>query len=159
LVRGKRFQAGAWLAGAVCLKVFPAYLLLIPAVRRDGRCLFGFAVGMFVGLVVIPAAALGPRQAQRALEDFARVMLAPALGLGDDGSRSEELLQLNGTDNVSFQAVFHYWQHPDPLRRPSRPAPWTKRAHLLLAAGLTLATVLLAAAWRRRAGGVDLVLF
>src|SRR5437660_1417540 len=42
LLRGRSWRGGAWLALAVCLKVFPAFLLLYPLWRRDWRCLGGF---------------------------------------------------------------------------------------------------------------------
>jgi len=36
---GKSFQAGLWMAGPICLKVFPAFLLVYPFWRRDFRSL------------------------------------------------------------------------------------------------------------------------
>ncbi len=44
-VRGRRFQAGLWLAGAICLKIIPAYLLVYPLLKRDWRWLAGCAWG------------------------------------------------------------------------------------------------------------------
>src|SRR5439155_631464 len=60
LLRRQRCQAGLWLAAAICLKIFPAYLLLVPVLRRDGRCLAGCGLGLVIGLGLLPVAALGP---------------------------------------------------------------------------------------------------
>src|SRR5262249_128572 len=60
LLRGRSGWAGWWLAWPICIKVYPAFLLLYPAVRRDWRFLGGTAAGLLVGLVLIPVAALGP---------------------------------------------------------------------------------------------------
>ena len=38
-LRGRSGSAGLWLAGAICLKVIPAFLLLFPLWRRDRRAL------------------------------------------------------------------------------------------------------------------------
>src|SRR5262249_25005179 len=67
LLERRNFGAGLWLAGAICLKVSPAYLLLEPLMRRDWRCLAGCGFGLLIGLVLVPAAALGP---QRALAEY-----------------------------------------------------------------------------------------
>jgi hypothetical protein len=142
----------------MCLKIFPAYLLLVPLVRRDGRCLAGCAAGLVLGLGVVPVAALGPARTARCYRELGRVMLAPALGLGADASRAKELLEVTATDNVCFQVLIHNALHPDRDARPNVAASWVRRAHLGLAAGLTLLT--LAAARRRlREGGPALVLF
>jgi hypothetical protein len=148
LVRARSARAGLWLAGAVCLKLFPAYLLLVPLCRRDGRCLAGCALGLVVGLAVVPVAALGPAATWRCYEEQARVLVAPALHLGGDTSRAKELIEVTATDNQSFQAVLHNTLYLDRNHRPSEAEPWVRRVHLLLGAGFTLLT--LAAGWRHR---------
>src|SRR5260370_478605 len=60
LLPGGAWHAGLWLAGAICLKVIPAFLLLYPLYRRDVRCLTGCAVGLVLGLAAIPAVVFGP---------------------------------------------------------------------------------------------------
>src|SRR5262249_16026931 len=62
LIRGRSLVGGLCLAGAICIKVFPAFLLLVPVLRRDLRFLVGCGVGLFLGLVLIPVLALGPVQ-------------------------------------------------------------------------------------------------
>src|SRR5581483_10400616 len=56
---GRRFASGAWLAGAIALKVIPGLLVLYPLLRRDGRALAGVAVGLVVLLGAVPAAVWG----------------------------------------------------------------------------------------------------
>ncbi len=59
LLNGRAYRAGALLAGAICLKIIPVFLLLIPAWRRDGRCLAGCAIGVVVIGLFIPMLSLG----------------------------------------------------------------------------------------------------
>src|SRR5262249_2797467 len=44
-MRQQSFRAGLWLALAICIKVIPAYLLVYPLWKRDGRALAGCAAG------------------------------------------------------------------------------------------------------------------
>ena len=77
LVRGQRFRAGLCVAGAICLKIFPAYLLIVPLLRRDLRCLTGCAVGLFLGLVAIPVAAWGHARPRLVMPTWPKSWLAP----------------------------------------------------------------------------------
>src|SRR5262249_43626415 len=47
--RHKRWRSGFWLAGAICLKIIPAFLLIYPLWRRDWRSLGGCVVGCALG--------------------------------------------------------------------------------------------------------------
>src|SRR5262249_39408077 len=85
--RGASLRAGLWLAGAVCLKVLPIFLVLYPLWRRDLRCLGGLTLGLVVGLGVVPVAALGPSRALDCSRTWIEVMLLPAFGRGHDRSR------------------------------------------------------------------------
>jgi hypothetical protein len=149
LVRGRRLQAGLWLAGAVCLKVIPGFLLLVPLVRRDGRCLAGCALGLVLGLAVVPAAVFGPARAGTYYQEWTEVLLWPALGAGSDQSRARELIEVTATDSQSFQAAFHNSRYPDPATRPRLPSAGVRRAHWLLGGAMTVLTLLAA---RRRWG-------
>jgi hypothetical protein len=142
-LKGQRLRAGLWLAGAICLKIFPAYLLVLPLWRRDDRCLAGCALGLVLGLVVLPVLYLGPELAWKYNEDLLRVMILPGLGVGADQSRAKELIEVTATDSQSFLAILHNTLHPDRYHRPDVASPAVRQAHWLLGALLTLATLLL----------------
>jgi hypothetical protein len=156
LLHGRRFRAGVYLAGMICIKVFPAYLLLYPLWRRDGRCLAGCAAGLFVGLLAIPLAVFGPVRTVEHYQKWAKVLLGPALGAQTDTSREKELTAVVATDTQAFHAVLHNTLHPDRWTRPIHPAPWVRAAGWLIGAVLTGLTLLVA--WRRRGDGVEAVL-
>jgi len=148
LIRGQTFRAGLCLAGAICLKIFPAYLLLIPLWRRDPRMLGGCAAGLVVGLGLIPLLAMGPRQTVICYRELGEVLLGPALGVGDDKSRANELIEVTATDSQSYLATIHNTLHLDPPTRPRVASPQVRRAHWLIGGTLTLLTLL--AGWRHR---------
>lgn len=149
LLRGQSVRAGLWLAGAICLKVIPGFLLVYPAYRRDYRCLAGCAAGLLAGMVVVPALALGPARTLGYYEEWMEVLLKPALAAGADKSRAEELIKVTRTDSQSFLAILHNTLHLDRSTRPHYAGPAVRRAHWLIGGLLTLA-VLLAAGRRRR---------
>jgi hypothetical protein len=155
LVRARRGQAGLWLAGAICLKVIPVFLLLYPLSRRDVRCLAGCTVGLLLGLAVIPAAVFGPARALAYYQEWTHVLLWPALGTGTDQSRAKELIEVTATDSQSFQAIFHNTLYPDPATRPPQPSVAVRCAHWLAGGFLTVVTLLLA---RRRHDGPSTVI-
>lgn len=158
LVRKRGGQAGFWLAGAICLKVIPAFLLLYPAWRREPRCLAGCALGLVIGLAAIPAAVFGPARTVEYYREWTGALLLPALAKGDDHARDTELLNVTATHSQSFLPVLHNLLNPDETQRPSQAAPSTRRAHWCIAALLTLFT--LAVAGRRADdGGARSLLF
>jgi len=151
-LRGRSWRAGYWLAGAICLKVLPVFLLLFPLWRRDLRCLAGCALGLIAGLAVIPAAVLGPERALASFQTWSGSVILPAFGIGHDAARGQQLLEMTATHNQSLMAVFHNTLHPDPATRPPQASPGVRRAHYVIG-GLLTGLVLLAAGWRRQAGG------
>lgn len=155
-LRGRRGRAGLWLAGAVCLKVIPAYLVLYPLWRRDARWLAGCALGLAVGLGVIPAAVLGPGRAWACYREWTDVLVRPGLGQGEDHSRDKELIEATATDSQSFMIVLHNTLHPDRATRPAQAAPETRLIHWLLGGFLTGLTLL--ALGRRKPGTRRLLL-
>ncbi len=155
-LRGLRFRAGLCLAGMICIKVFPVYLVLYPLWRRDLRCLAGCAVGLLLGMVLIPLAVFGPALTVKHYQKWATVLLGPALGAGDDRSRATELIDVVSTDSQAFQAVLHNTIYPDRLTRPVQVSGWVRAAHWLIGAALTGLTLL--AAGRRRLDGARAVL-
>ncbi|MFO0846101.1 MAG: glycosyltransferase family 87 protein [Gemmataceae bacterium] len=152
LVRGRRFAAGLCLAGAIVLKVFPAFLLLVPLARRDVRCLAGCGVGLVLGLFVLPVVVLGPEQTTLLYADFGKLMLGPALGLGIDELRADELLNATATQSQSFQVVLHKTLHLGIEKVPPEPARWVKVAHLLIGGSMTLALLVRGGGFRRAEG-------
>jgi hypothetical protein len=158
MLRGRSWRAGLWLAGAICLKVIPAFLLLVPLWRRDGRCLAGCAVGLVVGLGVVPVAVFGPARTLSYYQEWTEVLVRPGLGAGTDQSRAQELTDVTATDSQSFQAIFHNTLYPDPYTRPRTAAAGIRWAHWLLGGLLTLAT-LWAARGRRGDGPATVITF
>ena len=164
LVRRQPFQAGLWLAGAICLKVIPAFLLLYPLWRRDLRCLAGCALGLAIGLAVVPAAVLGAPRTAAYYQEWAEVLVLPAFGMGTDHSRDLELLDVTANHNQSLQSTFHNLLYPDEATRPAKASAAVRLAHWLVGGLLTLATLLASRRQRRPASdnspdsGIDIVL-
>lgn len=150
IIAGRNFEAGLWLAGAICIKLFPAYLLIYAVWRRDWRLSAGCAFGLIVGLIVIPSAVFGPAKTVSYAREWNHVLIEPALFGGTDQSRAAELLDVNATDSQSFTALLHRWHNlretvrlPRPLR--SRPLErWATPAHWSIAILLTALTLLAA---------------
>lgn len=142
-VRGQSARAGLWLALAAVLKVFPAFLLLYPLVRRDWRCLAGFAIGSAVGMLIIPSIVLGPSQMWALNLDWVQRVILPAFGIERLGDLADEFHGMEATDNQSFKAVLHSWLHLGEDAPPA-PSPWTRLAHFALGGAFTLATLLAA---------------
>ena len=135
---GRGGRAGLWLAGAICLKVFPAYLLIYPAWRRDWRCLGACAVGLLLGLAAIPAVVMGPGRTIAAYDDFYRLVLRGATANAPDASTAEEFYHEREGDLVSFRSVLFKTLHPDPATRPLTLPGWYDWAQKLLGLGSTL---------------------
>ncbi|CAN5269914.1 hypothetical protein BH10PLA2_BH10PLA2_10440 [soil metagenome] len=153
-MRGQSARAGLWLAGAICLKVIPAFLLLYPLWKRDGRCLAACCAGLFLGLVAIPLAALGPKHAAASYRSFFDGVLAPGLGVGTHATRAHELLDITATASQSLQATLHNTLHPHRWYRPNQATKlvvWSARILGLALTGLTL----LAYGWRQKRDGLD----
>jgi hypothetical protein len=143
-VRGRSFRAGLWLAAAICLKVIPAFLLLYPCWRRDVRWLTGCAVGLVIGLILVPAAVFGPRQTWAYFEEWQEVLIQPGLTGGGNQSRAKELIEVTATDTQSFMAIIHTALHPDRGHRPAVVSPRIRLVHCGLGALVTLLTLLAA---------------
>lgn len=102
--RNRSGRAGLWLAAAVSIKVFPVFLLVVPLFRRDWTFLVGFALGMLVGIVLVPALAIGFPATLDLLSTYWNV-LSSELVRRVDGIRSRELFNEAEGDVMSFRAV------------------------------------------------------
>jgi hypothetical protein len=148
LIRGRSYQAGAWLAAAICLKVIPAFLLIVPVWRRDARCVAACALGLVVGLVMIPAAVFGLPRTIAYYQEYDQKLLRPGLGAGTDQSRAKELIEMTANDSQSILAAMHNTLHIDRATRPAHPSAAIRWAHRIISIGLI--GLLLLAAGRAR---------
>jgi hypothetical protein len=140
-LRGQSWRAGIWLAGAICVKLIPAFLLVYPLQRRDWRWLVGCTAGLFVGLALIPGLVFGPRQAWDYTVEWSNVFMRPILNRGGDHARDKELVEATATDSQSPLRIIHFALHPDLATRPHDAAPWVRHTHWLIGALLTLVTL------------------
>jgi len=143
-VRGQSFSAGAWLAGAISLKVFPAYYLLVPILRRDWQWLGGCAAGLIVSLALIPAAVVGSSRTVELYHDWIRQVARPGLTEDVGNDRSHELLGMTATDNQSIGGTLHNLLNIDRATRPKVAAASTRVIHWFLGALLTAVTLVTA---------------
>jgi len=141
LLERKPFRAGMWLSGAITLKIIPAYLLLLPLVRRSRPMVLGCATGLLVGLVLIPLAVLGPQRTANAYKSiFDQVLLAGALS-DHKGLLGAEVTGIRSTSNCSPLSVIHALRNPNPSTRPDDVGTATRAGHVAIVLGLTAATL------------------
>lgn len=145
-VRRKSWQAGVWLACAICLKLIPALLLIYPLVRRDVKFLAACTAALLVLAVAIPLAVRGSEQTWRDYQKWNQVMIAPAIAGGTDTSRAEEVLNVTATDSQSFLAMIHNTTYLERETRPRQASSLTRWLARLASGTLLLAV--LAASWR-----------
>lgn len=141
-IRGQNFRAGLWLALAICIKLIPGFLLIYPLWKRDGRGLLGCAVGLLVGLVVVPGMVFGPAKTVTHYETYGRVFFGPLLKLNEDASRRTEMLGgVNATESVSVRNALHNWTYPDRAQRPLDMQTGGQIAFILIGVAMTFATL------------------
>ncbi len=156
ILKGRRFRAGLWLSAAISIKIIPAVLLAFPLWRRDWRMLYGSAVGLLVGLVLVPVFALGPQRAIASYESFYQEIMVAGIK-GDTGGRNgRELTGIASTDSNSPMVVLHNIMHPDRKSRPKVTDPGVRAAHWTIVF-LMLVITLAASGWKGRwySGKVD----
>lgn len=139
--RGRNVRAGLWLSAAICLKVIPAFLLIIPLWQRNLRFLAGCIAGLMLGLVVLPVAVFGwPRTMQYYVE-YDRKVLRPGLGTEQEQARAKEIMEITSTDNQSLQAIIHNTMHLDRWARPAYVSPLVRGIHFVVGGLLTAITL------------------
>jgi hypothetical protein len=141
LIQRQSVRAGFWLAGAICLKVIPAFLLLIPGWRRDDRYLATCGLGLVLGFAVVPLAVFGWSRTWTYYREYAGELLGPALGQGTGESRAKEILEMTANDSQSLQAAIHNTIYLDRATRPTHAAPAVRLAHWTIGGLLTLITL------------------
>ena len=158
LLRGRRFRAGMWLSMAICIKMIPAFLLLLPAWRRDWRMLSGSFIGLLFGLIVIPFTVMGPHKALDANRAFYREVILAGVSSNAQSTRGGELTGITSTDNSSPRAVIHNIIYPARATRPKDTDPWVRAVHWMVGFVLTALT-LYAAGWKSsglwRSGSIE----
>jgi alpha-1,2-mannosyltransferase len=157
LLYRRHFRAGLWLSIAICVKIIPVYLLVLPLWRRDGRCLAGCAAGLVLGLIIIPVLFLGPMRTVDCYREMTRTVLLPGLGNSEDESRAKELTNQTATEGQSILTVLHNTLHYDLATRPHKASPTLRLISYAIGGALTL-TALGAFGWRLREDGIDVVL-
>jgi hypothetical protein len=131
-ISNRSFLSGVMIAGSICLKVFPVFLLIVPVWRKDYKQFAGCVVGLILGLVVIPVSVMGVEKTKTAYSDFYNVLIGPSLGISGDNTRGVELTNLNSTDNHSVLAFLHGIEHPDFSKKPAKPSLVIKIVQILM---------------------------
>jgi hypothetical protein len=149
-VSNKKFRAGLCFALPATIKLFPPFLLAYPFLRRQWRMGLGVIAGLFILLIALPVATLGPQRTKELYQCWFEVLAKPALGQGKDTSRQHELTGMGSTDNQSLLAAIHNWTYRStpPGERPLEAAAWER--HVVYAAGAVMIVgALFVIGWRR----------
>lgn len=147
LLRNRRFRAGLWLSGAICIKMIPAFLLLLPTWRRDWRMLSGSVMGLVFGMIVIPIIAMGPDRVFAGYHDFYGDTILAGISGNTKGLLGGELTGIASTDSNAPMVILHNIMHPITASRPEVAATGVRLAHWLIGFLLTIIT-LFAAGWK-----------
>jgi len=141
MVQQRQFLSGLWLAGAICLKFIPGFLVLVPLWRKEWRTLGGVAVGVAIGFGVIPAVVWGIPGTVEVNRRFVHAIIHPAVTQAGDDTRAKELMEITATDNQSFQAIIHNYRHWSESPRPPHADTLTRMLHVALFGSLTALTL------------------
>lgn len=133
-IRNQNFLSGVFIALSISLKIFPAFLLIVPVWRKSFAQMGGVVFGLILGLIVIPEIGLGHQRTILAYSDLYKVLIGPALGLSKDSSRDVELNDFNSTDNHSILAFLHGIENPNLAKKPPKPGSMNKVIHLSMSA-------------------------
>jgi hypothetical protein len=122
LARGRSTLAGVALSVGIVAKVTPLLALAYLAARRQWRACAGAAAGLLLFAGLLPALAMGPREAVEANRVWAGRVLAPALRVAP---RSAEAVPARPrrVHGYSLRALTHRWltrsqaaaHHPEPV--------------------------------------------
>ncbi|MBL8821164.1 MAG: DUF2029 domain-containing protein [Planctomycetia bacterium] len=73
----RSFQSGCWLAGAIAIKLFPVYLLILAIYRRDRLMTLGTALGLALSLILLPSIFFGFQRTSRLNEHYFKSIEQP----------------------------------------------------------------------------------
>lgn len=149
LLANRHFFAGLCLALPICIKLYPAFLLVVPILRRDWRWLAGCASGLVAGLLIVPLVALGADGTAKAYARYNDVLIGPALGLHSNAIRDYELTGANGTDSQSFGAILNNLTNRNRVQGAPYPR-WIRPAHWAISAIFSAITLWAGLTTRRR---------
>jgi len=147
LLHNRRFHAGLWLAAAICIKIIPVLLLLLPVWRRDWRMLFGTVTGLVIGLIMVPLAVMGPQKVVSSYQTLYNEVVLGGVAGNTHGRVGVELTGIKSTDSNSPMVIMHNMIHPVQADRPKVAAKGVRLAHWLIAFLLIIIS-LYAAGWR-----------
>ncbi|HSV12731.1 MAG TPA: glycosyltransferase family 87 protein [Tepidisphaeraceae bacterium] len=147
----RSFRGGLWLSIPICIKVFPAFLLIWPAARRDLRFIAGAIAGCIVGVVIVPTIALGPQRAWAYGREYVETVLLQGVQRGAVAFQSGGTLSMKDVHNFSLLGVFHDLQYFGQADVPAAPSPRTRAAAMSVGLALLLLTLLPALLPRRGA--------
>jgi hypothetical protein len=151
IIRKQPFRAGLWLSAAVCIKLIPMFLLIYPLYRRSGRMLCGTLVGLLLGMVVIPAIAMGPHELFVADKHYLNSVVLPGfMGHRLDPMIEHELVNPVTSDTQSFVSVLMNAGNIFLSTERSYTPPLFARIGQWLIAGPMILGMLWAAGWSRR---------
>lgn len=151
--------AGAWLAIAACVKMYPAYIGLYALAAMRGRVIAGAIIATVALLVALPAVVIGPDRMATVNRSFAESMLLPHIGMTkpdpDEVDKVDELQHATG--NQSLMAVIHGTRNLAAVLRESKIPPTRdeKLTHAALSALISAITLvaIVRALRRNRARG------
>jgi hypothetical protein len=141
LLRGRRLRAGLWLSAAICIKMIPAFLLLLPLWRRDWRMLSGSFIGLLFGMIIIPMITMGPDRMLTGYHDLYQETILASITGNTEGSRGTELTGITSTDSNAPMVVIHNIMHPVKADRPKVASAGVRMTHWLIALCLTIITL------------------
>jgi hypothetical protein len=149
ILKGKRFHAGLWLSGAICIKLIPVLLLVFPLWRRDWRMLSGSLLGLVIGLIIVPVITLGPQRTVDSYVSFYQGTLVAGIKGDTVGRVGGELTGITSTDSNSPMVVLHNIIYPERKHRPKVAHVGERMAHWVTAFVMMVIT-LIASGWKGR---------
>ncbi len=139
MLRGRRGLAGFCLGFVGIMKLFPLFMLIYPALRRDRVMLAGAGAGILLGLL-LPVVLIGPEASFAAYRELVvDRLLGEATGQGNAVVTQE----LHGTNSrvQSFEYMIYDSLNPDPATRAPAPPAGYFIAHIAVSAALTIAVL------------------